>query len=230
VKEVIRDMKISQSTPAETSSAMGQLIRAVGHDIKNKLGVMKNSIYYLNLRLGRGDGKVEKHLNIMGKEVGYANRIVADLMDFALVKEPTLQKSDVQAIVADALSQASLPGHWEATIHLENDYPALMADTAQLQRAFANLILKFVEGIPEGGKLQITAREQNGFVEIEFGAGGLIIPEENLAEAFDPFFSTSGANLGMAVSKRLVERHGGTIEARNRAEKGTAFTVRLPVG
>jgi two-component system sensor histidine kinase HydH len=223
-------VKITQSIPSDTSPAMGQLIRAVGHDLKNKLGVMKNSIYYLTLRLGRGDGKVEKHLHIMGKEVGYANRIVADLMDFALVKEPTLQKSDVKAIVAEALSQASLPGHWEATIHLENGSPALMADTGQLQRAFTNLILKFIEGIPEGGKLQIAAREQNGFVEIEFGAGGLIIPEENLAEIFDPLFSTNGTNLGMAVSKRLVESHGGTIEARNRAEKGTAFTVRLPVG
>ena len=222
-------MKITQSIPSDTSPAMGQLIRAVGHDLKNKLGVMKNSIYYLNLRLGRGDGKVEKHLHIMGKEVGYANRIVADLMDFALVKEPTLQKSDVKAIVAEALSQASLPGHWEASIHLENGSPALMADTAQLQRAFTNLILKFIEGIPEGGKLQIAAREQSGFVEIEFGAGGLIIPEENLAEIFDPLFSTSGTNLAMAVSKRLVEGHGGTIEARNRAEKGTAFTVRLPL-
>jgi signal transduction histidine kinase len=82
--------------------------------------------------------------------------------------------------------------------------------------------------MPEGGKLQIAAREQNGFVEIEFGAAGLIIPEENLAEIFDPL-SASGINLGLAASKRLVESHGGTIGVRNLAEEGTAFTVRLPL-
>lgn len=222
-------MKIAQSFPSEMSPDMGQLIRAVGHDLRNKLGVMKNSIYYLNLRLGHGDGKVEKHLDIMGKEVGYANRIVADLMDFALTKEPALKKSDVKAIIAEALSQASLPAHWEATIHLENGSPALMADVGQLQRAFTNIILRFIDEIPEGGKLQIAAREQRGFVEIEFGAAGLIIPEENLAEIFDPLLSASGINLGMAVSKRFVDGHGGTIEIRNLAEEGTTFTVRLPL-
>jgi len=222
-------MKVTQTIPPEMPPTMGQLIRAVGHDLRNKLGVMKNSLYYLDMRLGHGDGKVERHLHIMGKEVGYANRIVADLMDFALTKEPALKKSDVEAIVAEALSQASLPTHWEATINLENGSPALMADAGQLQRAFTNIILRFIEAMPEGGKLQIAAREQNGFVEIEFGAAGLIIPEENLAEIFDPLSSANGTNLGMAVSKRLVEGHGGTIEVRSLTGEGTTFTVRLPL-
>jgi signal transduction histidine kinase len=104
-----------------------------------------------------------------------------------------------------------------------------MADAGQLQRAFTNIILRFIEAMPEGGKLHIAAREQNGFVEIEFGAAGLIIPEENLVEIFDPLSSANGTNLGMAVSKRFVEGHGGTIEVRKLAEEGTAFTVRLPL-
>jgi len=208
---------------------VGRLIRAVGHDLRNKLGVLKNSIYYLNMRLGHGDEKVQKHLRIMGREIANANRIVADLMDFALVKEPALQKTDVKAIVAKALSQASLPGHWEAIIRLEDGLPPLVADAGQLQRAFTNIISKVVEGMPAGGNLQIVAREQGGFVEIEFGAAGLIIPEENLAEIFNPLVSTGGTNLGMAVSKRLVEGQGGTIGVRTLAGKGTIFAVRLPL-
>lgn len=232
---------------------MGQLIRAVGHDFRDKLAVLKNSLYYLNMRLGHGDEKVQKHLQIMGREIANANRIVANLLDFALAKEPALQKSDVKAIVAEALSQASLPGHWEAIIHLEDGLPPLMADVGQLQRAFTNMILRVTEGVPEGGELQIAAREQGGFVEIEFGAAGFIIPEENLAETFNPlrrgsgqaFVSAGGTSLGMAVSKRLVEGHGGTIEVRSlagpfdkrrpelveglRTGEGTAFMVRLPL-
>jgi len=208
---------------------MGQMMRAVGHDLRNKLAVLKNSLYYLNMRLGQGDEKVQKHLQIMGREIANADGIIADLMDFALAKEPALQKTDVKAIVAEALSQASLPGHWEATIRLEDGLPLIMAEAGQLQRAFTNIILRVIEAVPEGGKLQIAAREQGGFVEIEFRAAGLIIPEENLAETFDPLLSTGGTNLGMAVSKRLVEGHGGTIEVRSLAGEGTAFTVRLPL-
>jgi signal transduction histidine kinase len=230
-------VKAVQPIPSELPPVVGQLIRVVGHDLRNKLAVMKNSLYYLNMRLGHGDEKVQKHLRIMGREVANANRIIADLMDFALLKQPSREQSDVKAIVAEALSQASLPDRWEATIRLDDGLPPLMADVLQLQRAFTNIILRIVEGMPEGGKLQIAAREQGGFVEVEFGAAGFIIPEENLAEIFNPLISAGGTNLGMAVSKRLVEGHRGTIEERSlagpfdklRTGKGKAFMVRLPL-
>ena len=222
-------MKATQLVSPEVSPLMGRLIRVVGHDIRNKLGVMKNSIYYLNMRLGHGDEKVQKHLRIMGGEVACANRMICDLMDFAMIKEPTLQQSDVKAIVAQALSQASLPNGWEATIRLDDGLPPIMADGIQLQRAFTNIIVRIVEGVPEGGKLQISAREQDGFVEVGFGAAGLIIPEENPAAAAAPLASVGGTSLGMAVSKMLVEGHGGTIGVRRLARNGTVFVVRLPL-
>ncbi|MEA3459278.1 MAG: ATP-binding protein [Chloroflexota bacterium] len=211
---------------AEVPPAVGRLIRAVGHDLRNKLGVMKNSIYYLNMKLGHGDEKVQKHLKIMEREIGNANRITANLMDFALTKEPGLRKTDLKAVVAEALSQVSLPDRWEAHVHLEDELPPLMADVNQLQRAFTNIILRIIQGAPEGNKLLIAAREEGGFVEIEFGAAGFTIPEEDLTKIFDPLAS---AGLGMAVSKRLVENHGGTIQVRSLAGEGADFTVRLPI-
>ncbi len=227
-REVSR-MQAAELTPSEVPPAVGQLIRTVGHDLRNKLGVMKNSVYYLNMKLGHGDEKVQKHLRIMGREVANANRIIADLMDFALSKEPALQQSDLKAIIAEALSQASLPDSWEATISLDEGLPPLMADVFQLQRAFTNIILRIVEGVPEGSKLQITAREQDGFVEVGFGVTGLVIPEENLMAAADPLASAGGTSLGMAVSKRLVEGHGGTVAVERLTGGGTMFVVRLPL-
>jgi len=180
------------------------------------------------MKLGHGDAKVQKHLRIMGREVANANRMVADLMDFALSKEPLRRQSDVKAVIAEALSQATLPDGWEATTNLNDDLPALMADDFQLQRAFTNIILRIVEGAPEGSKLQITAKEQDGFVELGFGSAGLNIPQENLSGAAAPAASAGGTSLGMAVSKLLVEGHGGTIEAQRLARGGTVFVVRLP--
>jgi two-component system sensor histidine kinase HydH len=222
-------MQVARPTPSEVSPAVGQLIRIVGHDIRNKLGVMKNSIYYLNMKLGLGDAKVQKHLRIMGREVANANRMLSDLMDFALSKEPVIRESDIGAIIAEALSQASLPDGWETAISLDDGLPSLMADFLQLQRAFTNIILRIVEGVPAGGKLQISAKAQGGFVELGFGAAGLIIPEENLPGAAAPLASTGGTSLGMAVSNMIVEGHGGTIEAKRLAKDGTVFVVRLPL-
>ena len=221
-------MKPAEPIPSEMPPALGQMTRIVGHDVRNKLAVMKNSIYYLNMKLGHGDEKVKKHLKIMEREIASADRIILNFMDFALVKEPVPQPSDVKAIVLEALFQASLPNPWEADLHLEDGLPNLMADAGQLQRAFTNIILRIAEGRPEGGKLQISAKAQNGFVEVRLRAPDLIIPEENLTAAA-PSTSAGGTDLGMMVSKRLVERNGGTVEVRHFPGEGTFFTVRLPL-
>jgi len=213
----------------EMPPALGKLIRIAGHDIRNKLGVMKNSIYYLNMKLGHGDAKVQKHLRIMEREVANANRIIADLMDFALPKGPVRQQSDLNMIVSDALSQVFLPDGWEATVSLDDGLPPLVADVFQLQRAFTNIILRVVEGVPAGGKLQVSAREQDGFVELGFEAAGLVIPEENLAVAAAPLASNGGTSLGLAVSKALLEGHGGGLEVRHLSGNGTVFVARLPL-
>jgi signal transduction histidine kinase len=223
------ELQAAQTKSAEMSPAVGRVIRIVGHDLKNKLGVMTNSIYYLNMKLGNGDAKVQKHLRIMRREVTNATRMISNLMDFALTKEPVLRQGDVKTIVVEALSQASLPDGWETAIHLEDGLPSLMADALQLQRAFTNIILRIVEGMPSGGRLQISAGVQDGFVELGFGAAGLIIPEENLTGAAAPLASAGGTSLGMAVSKMLVESHGGTIEAKRLSRDGTVFVVKLPL-
>ena len=104
-----------------------------------------------------------------------------------------------------------------------------MADVFQLQRAFTNIILRIVEGVPAGGKLQISAGVQDGLLEVGFGAAGLIIPEENLAGAAAPLASAGGTSLGIAVSKMLVEGHGGSIEVKRLDRAGTVFVVKLPL-
>lgn len=219
-----------QPVPSEVSPSVGGLIRAAGHELRNKLGVINNSVYYLNMKLGHGDERLQKHLRMIGGEIADANRIIADLEYSTLVDKPVLRKSDIKAILAEALSRASLPDRWEATICLDDGLPPPMADAIQLQTAFTNIILRIVEGVPEGGKLQIIARKQDGFVEIGFGATGFVVSEENLAAIVDPFVSAGGpSNLGMFVSKRLVERHGGTIGVRSLARERTMLTVRLPL-
>jgi signal transduction histidine kinase len=227
-KETSR-VQLAQTIPCEVSPNVGGMIRSVGNDLRNKLGVMKNSIYYLNMRLGYADEKVRKHLQILGSNISNANRTVADLVDFTLVNKPVFRKSDIRAIVGEALSQASLPDHWQAVVHLDDGLPPLMADAMQLQTAFTSIILRIVEGAPKAGKLQIIADRRDGFMEIGFGAPGFTISEEDRAAMVNSLVSGGISNLGMFVSKRIVESHGGTIGVISLAGEGTMFTVRLPL-
>ncbi len=223
-------MKTMDSIPSETiPPALGRMIRVIGHDVRNKLAVMRNSAYYLKMKVSHGDEKVKKHLRILEGEIANANMIIMNLMDFALVKEPVLQESDLKTIIAEALSQASLPEHWEAGLHLDDHLPTLMADASQLQRAFTNIIVAIVQGRPESGRFQIRAKEQNGSVEVRFEVPDWVIPEEELEAITSPLDSASSTGVGMLVSKKLVERNGGSVEVKRFPEKGTVFTVRLPV-
>ena len=222
-------MKTTDPVSLEIPPAVGRMIRGIGHDLRNKLAVMRNSVYYLNMKVGYGDEKVKKHLRVLEGEIANANMITMNLMDFALVKEPVLQETDLRTVVAEALSQASLPEHWEASLHLDDDLPTLMADASQLQRAFTNIIVTIVQEKPEGGRLQIRTKERNGSVEVRFEVPDWVIPVEELEAITSSLGSASSTSLDMLVSKKLVERNGGRIEVKRFPKEGMVFTVRLPV-
>jgi two-component system sensor histidine kinase HydH len=96
---------------------------------------------------------------------------------------------------------------------------------------FINLILNAAQATTDGGRLEIVTRAKDGFIVTEFKDNGCGISEENLGRLFEPLFTTKtkGIGLGLAVSRRLVEGHGGTIEVESEGGRGTTFRVRLPI-
>ncbi|MGA9347446.1 MAG: response regulator [Anaerolineae bacterium] len=212
-------------------AAIGQLGASVGHELRNPLGNIKNSIYYINMKLGDADEKIRKHLKIMEKEIATSNKIINDLLGFARDKKPTLQKTEINTVVQDALSRTTVPDAVAVITELGEDLPPLMADSDQIGQVFINLILNAAQAMSDGGRLEITTRAEDGFIVTEFKDTGCGIPEENLGRLFEPLFTTKakGIGLGLAVSKQLVEAHEGTIEVESQVGKGTTFRVRLPI-
>ena len=225
----VSTMTVAEPIPSKMLPTLAKLTRSVGHDIKNKLAVVNNSVYYLKMKVDCSDAKVQKHLKIMEREIANANRIVMNLMDFALIKEPVLHEIDVKEAVEETLSQAWLPSDWKISSGLEDGLPLVMANANQLSRVFANIILELIEQAPEGGYLRIIAGERDDYMEVEFWTGSFVIPQGNLAEMFDPLALAGSFNLGVAVSKKLLESYGGTVEVRSLAGEGTTFTLRLPL-
>lgn len=216
---------------SEKLAAIGQLAASVGHEIRNPLGVINNSCYFLNRKLKDiADEKVERHLRIIERNIRCVNVIISDLLDFARKKPPTLNQIDLNDVVMKALSSIPIPQNIKVTTKL-GEIPPMLLDEEQIRRVFQNMILNAFQATPEGGKVVIKTSKHDDSVKITFKDTGVGIEEENLPKLFTPLFSTKakGVGLGLAICKQIVEDHGGDITAKSKGGKGSAFTVKLPI-
>jgi len=110
--------------------------------------------------------------------------------------------------------------------------PGMKVDKDMIKRAFLNLAINGIQAMKEnGGRLTITTQKTKDFIEISFEDTGAGISKENMEKIFTPFFTTKaqGMGMGLAICKRFVESHGGNIEVESQVEKGSTFTVKLPI-
>ena len=217
----------------EKQAVLGQLAGGVGHELRNPLGAIKNAAYFLNMAVEKPETEVKESLDILTKEVAASEHIISSLLGFARPKSPTLRKMDINEVVQEALSQNAVPENVKVVTQLNESLPTIMADPEQLGQVFGNIMLNAIQAMPEGGQLVVKSEvPSSGWVAASFTDTGAGIPKENLGKLFEPLFSTKakGIGLGLALSKTLVEGHGGTIEVESEEGKGSTFTVRLPVG
>jgi signal transduction histidine kinase len=141
-----------------------------------------------------------------------------------------LTDSRMQPILKEALSLVNVPSNVQV-LDLTDNNVILRADVDKIKRIFVNLIKNSVEAMPEGGKLTIKSKATKEKVRIVFSDTGPGISKEVLDKIFVPLFTTKakGMGLGLAICKRIVEAHGGSITAESALGKGTTFTVTLPV-
>ncbi|MEM3786141.1 MAG: ATP-binding protein, partial [Nitrososphaeria archaeon] len=105
------------------------------------------------------------------------------------------------------------------------------ADPESIKRVFTNIIINAFQAMPEGGTLTIYAEKEDNMTKIFFKDTGAGIPKENLEKIFQPLFTTKakGTGLGLAVCKRIVEAHNGTIDVESELGKGSTFIIKLPI-
>jgi signal transduction histidine kinase len=230
----------------EKLATLGQLAGGVGHELRNPLGAIKNAAYFLKLALNEPDPEVQETLGILDREVATAERIVGSLLNFARPSAPVPRPVDINAAVREALARTTLPGAIEVAVQLDETLPAIQADPDQLGMVLGNLLRNAVQAMPGGGRLSVTTRqalppssspplsgEGAGVrsVAVSIADTGTGISEKDLPKLFEPLFTTKakGIGLGLALSKMLVEGHGGRIEVESEVGKGSTFSVTLPV-
>jgi signal transduction histidine kinase len=230
LEEKTRELEAAQEelVRKERLAILGQLAGGVAHELRNPLGVVKNSVYYLKMVLPE-DERARKHLHILDREVGTAGRIVADLLDFARVRPPVRTETDLNGLVGMVLERTPLGDHVEVLTNLAAGLPSVSVDPEQVKQVLGNLITNAGQAMPEGGTLTIETARADGGAQVVVSDTGVGIPPENLEKIFQPLFTTKakGIGLGLAVAKGLAEGNGGTISVESALGKGSRFIVRF---
>lgn len=215
----------------EKLAAIGKLAGSVGHELRNPLGVITNSIYYLGMKLPTIDEKIKKHLNIIQEESTRANKIISELLDFARTKNNETIMVDINSLINQTLERTQKPDNITVTTCLTEHLPNISIDPGKMQQAFQNIIVNAFQAMPDGGALEITDIYDDDVIEITFKDTGVGISPENLQRLFEPLFSTKikGIGLGLSITKEIVELYKGKIEVESEVGVGSIFRVKLPI-
>jgi len=225
-----------QLVRSERLAAIGQLAGGVGHELRNPLGAIKNAVYYIRGKvagseLAQREPRVAEFLEIVDDEVKASNKIINDLLGFSRVGKPAVSPARIEKVINDAIAHTQIPENVNLSKKVDGSLPEIEVDTDQICQVLVNVLTNAVQAMPQGGRLTVVAREKNGSLELEIADTGYGIAEENVGKIFDPLYTmkAKGIGLGLAVCKTIVERHEGSIGVESEVDKGTTFTIKLPL-
>ncbi len=213
-------------------AAIGEMAAMLAHEIRNPLAGM--SLALRVLRGANGDEETAGEcLEDLAQCLGRINATVSRILDFSKARPLVARRCTLPPIL-DAARRLTATYVRKNGITLdldvEPDLPELVADPDQLEQVFVNLILNACKAMPDGGRvaLAVSARDQHLCVEV--ADTGIGISPEQLDHIFDPFYSAfgHGTGLGLTLCRRIVQAHGGRIDARSRPGKGSTFRIELP--
>ena len=219
----------------------GEMAAGLAHEIRNPLAGMKVSIEVLLSELAI-DERDRDVLRKIIEQIRNIELLMKNLLNYARPVAVQPVSFDVNKILDKTIyfierHPSFNSGSPRKRILKESDIalPEIFGDPQQLQQVFLNLLLNAADAISDGGRITVKTRadRESKAVAIELHDTGKGIPPEVAGKIFQPFFTTKGkgkgSGLGLAVSKRIVEEHGGSIQFANNSDGGVTFTIVLPV-
>ncbi|HVF11217.1 MAG TPA: ATP-binding protein [Abditibacteriaceae bacterium] len=227
---------------AERLVAVGEMAARVSHEIRNPLATIGGFARNI-LKRPEATANVIGKTSIIIEEVARLEELLADLLDMARPRQLDLQAHVINDITDRALLLADADIKAQGVLvekYYDPDLPPALVDRSRLLQALLNTVRNGAQAMPEGGTLTITTRVRAAanasdnsaeMVEIEIKDTGVGISQRALKQVFDPFFSTKirGSGLGLAVTRRILEDHGGDIDVYSQEGQGTAFILALPL-
>lgn len=221
---------------AQRLSMLGEAAAQIAHEIKNPLVSIGGYACRVQKQIHH-DHPAHSELSIIAQEVTRLEVLLGELLDLANIGCRERDRIDVTTLVKEVVALVQPPAQEQRIdlVYIFHDEPfTIIGDSDQLRRALLNVVLNGVEAIPQGGKLNITVsstfKDGAPWVNITVQDTGVGIPSEHLSRIFEPFFTTKrkGTGLGLALVKKIVDSHGGSIEIESKPQIGTSVTMWLP--
>ncbi|HYR69627.1 MAG TPA: ATP-binding protein, partial [Candidatus Dormibacteraeota bacterium] len=228
----------------ETLAAIGELSAGIAHEIRNCLNPITGSVEVLQKEL-RVEGENARLLDLVVRESERLDRFVSELLEYARERPLKTEKVEVAALASESIEiarrHASAGKGKKASLEGPNAPIWVRADFDQMKQVMTNLLINAFEAIEGTGNVTVRIREERRTpgawgraggprVVMEVADTGTGIGDKDVAQVFEPFFSTKqgGTGLGLAIANRIVERHGGNIEVESRVGEGTTMRLWLP--
>ncbi|UCE20201.1 MAG: PAS domain S-box protein [Gemmatimonadota bacterium] len=225
-------------TQSQKLAGLGQLAAGVSHELRNPLGIINASLYFLKSTFTIENSAFHKHIKIMEEEVERSSKIVENLLEFARRSPYDVQAIDVNELLEKTLIllEKELLANDVRVSTVFEPLPQVSLHLDEMKQVFLNILLNATQAMPEGGDLKINTHvvqgdEGDGYVSIVFQDTGIGISEEDLTNIFNPFFTTKegGVGLGLSLVYATVKRFGGKIHIDSHRGEGTKVTLKLPL-
>ncbi len=235
VSEVTQRLQRQQNEMlrAQQLAAVGQLAASVAHEVRNPLTSIK-MLVEAALRNHKPRPFTGDNLRIVHGEILRLEQTVQSLLDFARPPKLEKQPCDLRSVVARAVELIRVrAGQQKVEVEMNGPEEAIrgVVDPGQFCTVLVNLLVNALDAMPHGGRLKILlyaiGKES---IRLEVADTGEGVCPEMIGQLFTPFVSTkpTGSGLGLSISKRIIEEHGGRLAATNRAEGGACFAITLP--
>ncbi|HWI40896.1 MAG TPA: ATP-binding protein, partial [Verrucomicrobiae bacterium] len=217
----------------ERLAAMGEVVARVAHEMRNPLFGITAAAQILDMELPLNQGQKELMNSLLG-EARRLNNLVEELLDSS--KEMKLKKRPVKlAVLIDEVLAISCAFLGVRELRVENRIPPeleVLADRDRLSQVVLNLLKNAADASPAAAAIVVEGEEQGGRVSFSVSDSGSGVPADRLERIFDVFYTTKrqGTGLGLYITRRIVEFHGGTVAVSNGDAGGAVFTVSLPRG
>ncbi len=237
-REITEEKQIrEQLLHNEKMVAVGSLVSGVAHELNNPLAGVSG---FAQLLLERSeDPKLRKTLERIRDEADRAAKIVKNLLTFARKHKPESSRISINTILERTLELRAYDmrvSDIKVSTEFDPDLPPTFADPNQLQQVFLNVIVNAEHAMKDArgkGHFKVGTAVVDGRIRITLEDDGPGIKPEHLKQIFDPFFTTKtvgkGTGLGLSICKAIVREHGGSITATSTVDRGTTFTIDLPV-
>ncbi len=224
-----RDDLLAQQARVERLSTFGQLVGSIGHDLRNPLGVIETSLFILRGRIG-DDERAVKHLDRIGEQLRVANGIISNLLDMIRNRPLAKEQLRLAEIVKGVAETVKRPAAVALALEGLDDLPPVDGDPIQLRQVFTNLLENAVYAASPQGSVSVRGRRAAGAVELDVEDTGPGVDAATRRRLFEPLITTKekGIGLGLALVKRIAERHGGAVAYSDRPGGGARFTIRIP--